>query len=107
MPRRVYRPSGPAPSKARDRLDYDRNRRDREAARFYQSAPWRNLRRLKLAQDPLCEPCREKARYVPAKQVHHRKPRRTHPDLALDIDNLQSVCIPCHNRLEPRGKPNA
>lgn len=31
-------------------------------------------------------------------EVDHVKPVRTHPDLAWSIDNLQSLCPPCHTR---------
>lgn len=104
MPRRVYRPYGAPKSKARSRAEYDRDRRDPEAARFYQSAAWRKLRAEKLAIDPLCEHCRRRGRFVQAKHVHHVKPRAEFPELALDLANLESACPPCHNRIEPRTR---
>lgn len=94
---RVFRPPGSVGSKAeRDRI-YNRYTRDREAQQFYQSRPWRELRAIKLRQDPLCEKCKAEGRLTPAKHVHHRKERRTHPELELDLANTESLCIPCHN----------
>ena len=31
-------------------------------------------------------------------EVDHVKPIRTHPDLAYDLRNLQTLCVPCHSR---------
>jgi 5-methylcytosine-specific restriction protein A len=28
----------------------------------------------------------------------HIKPIRTHPELAFELSNLQSLCVPCHSR---------
>lgn len=69
-----------------------------EAKRFYASVRWRRVRASKLRADPLCEVCLGADVITPAEQVHHRRERRTHPELAFDADNLESVCIPCHNR---------
>lgn len=99
MPRRIptYRPPGSSPGGPARQREYDRCRRDRDAKRFYDSAPWLKLRRLKLTADPLCERCRSQGRTVVASQVHHRHELRARPDLALDLDNLESLCLPCHN----------
>lgn len=99
MPRRIptYRPPGSALARAAGRRDYDRSRRDREGKRFYDSAAWLKLRRVKLALAPLCERCESRGLVVVADQVHHRRERRDRPDLALDLDNLESLCRPCHN----------
>lgn len=98
MPHRVTtHRSTDAPAVNRHR-EYDRAARDQEAKSFYNSVAWRKLRRLKLVTDPLCEQCRAKEIYVPATIVHHVKPRREQPDLALDLDNLESLCDSCHSR---------
>lgn len=98
MPRRVVtHRSAPPPGVSRHR-DYDRAARDPEAKRFYDSKVWRDLKALKLAIDPICEPCRARSIYVPATVVHHVKPRREYPSLALDLDNLASNCDSCHSR---------
>ncbi len=75
-----------------------------EDKRFYGRVAWQKLRALKLATDPLCDHCEKRGLTVPAVHVHHVKARKTHPDLALDLDNLQGLCIACHSR-EEKTKP--
>jgi 5-methylcytosine-specific restriction protein A len=100
MPSRVptHRPPASAAAGASGQAHYDRHRRDREARRFYQSPAWRSLRLVKLRRDPLCQDCEGHGRLTPATEVHHELERRDRPDLALDLDNLASLCRPCHNR---------
>lgn len=31
-------------------------------------------------------------------EVDHIRPVRTHPDLAYDLGNLQTLCVACHSR---------
>lgn len=72
--------------------------RRRKSDSFYASAPWRKLRARKLRIDPLCADCEAKGQIEPAVAVDHVLDRRDRPDLELDIDNLRSLCVPCHNR---------
>ena|SRR6516164_900534 len=81
-------------------LDYDRDRRNKEAQRFYRSTVWIKLRTVKLEYEPLCERCRSLGIYVPATTVHHRQSLTNHPDLALELENLESLCASCHSRHE-------
>lgn len=62
---------------------------------------WTDLSRKKRTIDPLCEPCREKGKYTPATEVHHKKAIISHPHLAFKWDNLQSICHDCHAALTP------
>lgn len=71
--------------------------------RFYASTVWRKLRSAFLAAFPLCQECEAKGRIEPATEVHHVRERKTHPDLALDWDNLKALCHTCH--LSQRRKP--
>jgi 5-methylcytosine-specific restriction protein A len=98
MPSRVptHRPARIDPT-SRHR-EYDRRARDPEATRFYRSAAWLRIRSVKLGQDPLCQRCRADGRLVPATVVHHRTERREDEALALDLDNLESLCASCHGR---------
>lgn len=65
------------------------------------------MRRARLMLDNyLCTACAEEfaaggAAPRPASMVHHVIPITQRPDLALDIDNLRSLCDMCHNRLHP------
>ena len=65
--------------------------------RFYGTAAWRRLRRRILREQPFCVDCRGAAT-----EVDHIKPRRTHPELALDPSNLAPRCKPCHSRRTAR-----
>ena len=38
---------------------------------------------------------------VRATMVHHVKPLEMYPDLALDLDNLVSLCDDCHDKAHP------
>jgi 5-methylcytosine-specific restriction protein A len=95
-----------------DRIPYHRdprrrvlvNRYERTPERqadkdFYSSRAWRITRDYKLRLNPLCEEpeCREVATHV-----HHLEPRKKRPDLAFEVDNLQALCQPCHNRQDER-----
>lgn len=63
-----------------------------ERLTFYSGERWQKLRKIKLAQNPICEICNGRF----ATQVHHLSKARD--DLAgrYDMNNLQSVCVWCH-----------
>lgn len=71
--------------------------------RLIQSARWRRLRCLKLADQPLCENCLRAGRTVPAALVHHIIPVESAPDpatmrrLMFSYANLASLCPDCHD----------
>ena len=75
---------------------------------FYHSKEWKRVREVALARDGgMCQVCL--ARYAAgygvkprrATMVHHIEPRDKRPDLALQLDNLVSLCDECHNREHP------
>ncbi|NPV52640.1 MAG: HNH endonuclease [Firmicutes bacterium] len=78
--------------------EYKRRRADKEEQAFYTSERWRRLRKWKLMQNPLCEECGALAQIV-----DHIKPIKEGGDPML-IDNLQSLCIACHNRKHMGGR---
>ena len=71
---------------------------------FYRSRPWLRARQAyigkRLAIDGgLCEVCREAPGYI----VHHHKEwlddtNCNDPDIALNENNFQYVCLVCHNK---------
>lgn len=66
-------------------------------ASFYASSAWRFIREEKLTQNPFCEECiRKGIELTPATEVDHIIPIAVEPYKALDFDNLQSLCKPCH-----------
>lgn len=73
---------------------YDEEQRPADLHHFYCSRQWQELRDMKLARNPVCEDCQREL----AAHVHHVQPVREHPELALALDNLKSLCARCHNR---------
>ena len=73
---------------------------------FYHSKEWRILRVRALQRDNyLCQECLKNGVITPASTVHHIKPLRIDSDEALKLENLETVCPKCHNRLHPeRGQ---
>ena len=65
--------------------------------KFYQSMPWRRLRKSYIDSHPLCVECEKNGRTVPAKIVDHITPINQ-GGAALATNNLQSLCSICHNR---------
>jgi len=49
----------------------------------------------------LCQSCKRNGRLTVANTVHHIKELKNHPELALDMDNLETICPTCHNREHP------
>jgi 5-methylcytosine-specific restriction protein A len=86
---------------------YDYIRMHRKLTRtyrlFYQSKAWKQLRKLKLSKQPLCERCMKQGKYTLATDVHHVKPVFDYPDEKLKIENLQSLCKPCHEQIHKDG----
>lgn len=75
---------------------------------FYQSVAWRRIRQLALHRDHyLCQECLRNGRIRNATEVHHIKPLEEHPGLALDLDNLKSLCWDCHEATKSREKKGA
>lgn len=63
---------------------------------FYTSEPWRNLRRMKLNRNPLCEYCEEQGKLTKATVVDHIR-RINAGGAPLAMSNLKSSCSSCHN----------
>lgn len=74
----------------------DRPRRKRD--KFLDCNAWRRTSAAKLQETPWCEECERKGRgqAVPAHDVDHILPRCSHPNLAFEPSNLQSLCLSCH-----------
>lgn len=65
---------------------------------FYHSKDWKELRLYKLSIEPFCKKCEINGKLVPATVVDHIIDMNIDPEKCLDINNLQSLCVNCHNR---------
>ncbi|WP_241657123.1 HNH endonuclease [Halobacillus salinus] len=71
--------------------------------KFYQSDAWREVRTKALIRDNNeCQECKRKGKVGLGQNVHHFKEVKTHPWLALQLDNVEAVCISCHNKEHKR-----
>lgn len=72
---------------------------------FYWSSPWRSLRSVINQRDNYeCQVCKSMGKVTLKIEsskliVHHIKPLEYYPDLALEPDNLLTVCQSCHNQI--------
>lgn len=80
----------------------------KESKPFYHTARWKKCRRAVLIRDHgMCVDCMERftagygVKPAPAVMVHHVIPYEERPDLALDMNNLVSLCAECHARRHP------
>lgn len=65
---------------------------------FLASYEWRKLRMQALKKHgAICQCCGASPSTGAVMNVDHIKPRRTHPHLALSIDNLQILCHECNH----------
>jgi 5-methylcytosine-specific restriction enzyme A len=73
--------------------------KDGKLVKFYQCKAWRKLRLEALERDHYeCQECKRQGKVGPAQNVHHIKEVKDFPQLALVINNVESVCINCHNK---------
>lgn len=86
---------------------------EKEKKKFYNSKQWKHKRIEILNRDRYeCQDCVKRLQEAvknniilpayerkirPACEVHHIMELSEHPDLALDNDNLVSLCVQCHN----------
>ncbi len=83
-----------------------------ERMEIYATRRWRNLRRLKMISNPICEECLKVGKVTPTEDVHHIisfmsvKDPYERRKLAYDYDNLESLCRACHNKKHRQGLSN-
>lgn len=73
-----------------------------EVKKKYACAKWKKTRRLKLEKvNYFCERCIKKNIYNTAIIVHHKKhvneSNYMYDDIFYNLDNLEALCIACHN----------
>lgn len=70
--------------------------------KFYKTTAWRNKRLKILKRDNYeCQECKREGGFSKGNIVHHIKHLENRPDLALESNNLVTVCEACHNKLHP------
>jgi 5-methylcytosine-specific restriction protein A len=86
---------------------YNRNARDPEMQKLYESADWRRLRAIYLKRNPLCEVCYAKSRIMPAVICDHKVEIKD-GGAKLDMENVTAMCPSCHNKktAQERAKRN-
>ena len=83
---------------------YNRHVRDKvdsKYTKFYQSTAWRKMRQQVLIRDNyLCQHCLSQG-VVNDKDliVHHKVELKRDWSKRLDMNNLETVCISCHNKI--------
>lgn len=84
----------------------------KETNPFYGTDAWKRCRAAALRRDHgLCQHCLKEGRRavdahgrsfpVLATMVHHIRHLDEHPELALNLDNLVSLCDSCHEKEHP------
>lgn len=63
----------------------------------YNTAQWQSLRRAKLAESPLCEPCYARRKITVAVVVDHIAAITKGGDPFPALSGLSSMCARCHN----------
>lgn len=69
---------------------------------FYKSRTWERTRTIYLQKvNGLCERCLAKGLVVPARVVHHKiyltEENYRDPSVSLNLENLEALCLDCHN----------
>lgn len=96
----------------RKKPDYTKRGDNILAAKIYNTPQWKNLRKIKLMSNPVCEMCLEQGKVSPTEEIHHITPILTGKDelemmdLAFNYDNLISLCKECHHSLHNKKHNN-
>ena len=70
----------------------------RSAGKRGYGSRWQRVSKNYLKAHPLCAACQKEGRYVKATVVDHIKPHRGDQTLFWDVENLQPLCKPCHDK---------
>lgn len=73
---------------------------------LYNTSGWKKLRAAHKKDNPLCVMCMSMGLVTPMRIVDHIKPvnEANWEEVFYDVDNLQSLCIPCHTFKTNRDK---
>ncbi|MDV2685180.1 HNH endonuclease [Alkalihalophilus lindianensis] len=89
---------------------------EEQKKKFYRSKSWEEIRQEALERDNYeCQECKRQGRvHVDSKKeegkrksielnVHHKYEIEYYPKLALVLDNLETLCLNCHNKIHGKG----
>lgn len=78
---------------------YERLQRDTTTLKIYKCKRWLDLRQKALVRDNfLCVHCLKNGIETMAKEVDHIIEVLDDVTLAYELNNLQSLCVPCHRK---------
>ncbi|GHU99172.1 HNH endonuclease [Clostridia bacterium] len=77
--------------------EYNQFRRDPELQAFYNGSRWRAMAKRQLKRQPLCGRCLAEGRLSAARIADHIVSIKN-GGARYDADNLQSLCVACHNK---------
>jgi 5-methylcytosine-specific restriction enzyme A len=79
---------------------YDKSRRNKQAAVFYNSEPWKVIRQhIKKRDHNICQLCFMNKKVNSMNVVHHIKELNDYRHLGLVESNLISLCNGCHRHV--------
>ena len=87
-----------------DRRVSDRRYDAKRESNELHTRQWRRFRLWFLSRHPMCAECERRGRSTVSNEVHHKRPRQTHPELAYDEMNCEGLCKPCHTRESNRER---
>ncbi|MCH4566049.1 HNH endonuclease signature motif containing protein [Bacillus sp. ES1-5] len=69
------------------------------AKKFYKSISWKKCRSAYIAItiDGMCEHCKDVPGYIVDHIIEITPQNIDNPDITLNHENLQYLCLPCHN----------
>jgi len=70
----------------------------KQAAKWYKSKQWQQLRSAQLTKQPYCQCPHHKGKTMPANVVDHITPHRGNKSLFFNVRNLQSMLKRCHDK---------
>ncbi|MBZ5203209.1 HNH endonuclease [Planomicrobium chinense] len=80
-----------------------RRRYDNTYIKFYKTRAWLKLRRIALMRDDfMCKTCERNGIIKEAQLVHHLIEVKTDWDKRLELENLESICESCHQKIHKR-----
>ena len=102
-------------NKYREETTAEGYKTEEEKRRFYKSSGWNKLRQAALKRDNHeCQECKRQGRvHVDSIKeegkrksielnVHHIQEIEHYPEMAMELDNLETLCLNCHNRMHGR-----